>query len=190
MSFVTAALSAGYLSAGLLCLKVASRPLADVSAQRAPEDVRRVAALWTGCGIALGLLSVLALWRLDVLLGDMLRQASRSGGWYPLRRPFQAAALVAGLCLAWKVLRAALPLGACRPLLGCVAGTLLLSFVVWGRFVSWHWLDTVLNFRWAGGTTGRWLEVSGLLAVAVLAALSAWEGRRIARAVSSPANRV
>lgn len=165
MSPATAILAAGYLSAGLLCLSVARRVPPGQSAEQDPAGCRRTAMLWTGCGFALALLSVLALWRLDLMLGDMLRQASRVDGWYPLRRPFQAAALVAGFWLAWKVLREALPSGAGRPLLGCVSGTLLLVFVVWGRFVSWHWMDSVLNFRWAGGSAGRWLEVTGLLAV-------------------------
>ncbi len=182
MSFVASSLAVGYLSAGLLCLAVAYWPPAERVARPAPDEVRRVATLWAGCGFALTLLAVLALWQLDLMLGDVLRQSSREVGWYSLRRPFQAAALVAGLWLAWKVLREALPSGA-SPLLGCVALTLLLAFVVWGRFVSWHWMDSVLNFRLGGASTGRWLEVSGLLSVAVLAA---WQWRRDAIVVTAP----
>lgn len=182
MSLVAATLAAGYLSAGLLCLRVARRLPADASARGDPAETSRVGMLWAGCGLALALLSMLALWGLDLRLGDMLRQASRDDGWYPLRRPFQAAALVAGLWLVWKVLRDVLPSGASGPLLGCVASTLLLAFVVWGRFVSWHWMDSVLNFRWAGASTGRWFEVTGLLAVA---AFAVWQRRRDTCASSS-----
>lgn len=157
MSATAWAMASGYASAGLLCLKVAvSRPTTEVD---------RMQRIWAGCAFVLALLAVLAVWRLDLVLGDWLRQALRASGWYPLRRPLQAAALLASLWLGWVLLREALPPGAGWPLVGCVLGTGLLSFVGWGRLLSWHTLDGVLNFRWVGVSTGRWMELLGLLAV-------------------------
>ncbi len=133
--------------------------------------------LWSRCGFALALLAVLTVWRLELVLGDWLRETLRSGGWYPQRRPLQAAALVLSVCLGGQLLRHALPAGVGRPLLGGVAGTSLLMFILWARLLSWHPLDAVLNFRCAGVSTGRWLEAAGLL---VVTSCAAWQMRAVA----------
>lgn len=164
------AMASAYLSAGLLCLKVAALRPAHRMAQLVPAEVRRIENLWRGCAMALALLAVLAVWRADLMLGEWLRQGLRGSGWYPLRRPIQAAVLLASLCLGGWLLKEFLPPDAAWPALGCAAGTALLLFVSWGRFLSWHWLDAVLNARWLGVSTGRWLEAASLLAVTACAA--------------------
>lgn len=160
------AVASGYASAGLLCLTVAG-------ARRA-ADLDRVEAVWAGCALAMALLAVWTLWRLDLVLGDLLRQGARQTGWYPLRRPLQAAALLASVWMGWLLLRESLPPGAGWPLVGCVSATALLLFVGWARLLSWHALDGLLNLRWAGMSLARWLELAGLLAVACFAA---WQWR-------------
>ena len=117
---------------------------------------------------------MLTAWRLDLTLGEWLRQGLRDLGWYPLRRPLQAAALMFSVWLGWLVLTDVLPANASGPLLASVAGTALLLFVGWGRLLSWHSLDAILNARWAGISAGRWLEAMGLLLVA---AFATWQWR-------------
>lgn len=170
-------MASGYASTSLLCLKVAVTRPARAAVQRRPEEIKRAQAWWLCCGAVLALLAVLAVWRLDLVLGDWLRRSLQDAGWYPLRRPLQVGALVFSVWLGWLVLSDALPSGSDRlgwPLLASVGGTSLLLFVGWGRLLSWHALDAVLNARWVGVSTGRWLEAIGLLVVAVFATWQWW----------------
>lgn len=174
MGFSMWVMASCYASASLLCFKVAGSRLASQGAQHLAADSRRVQMLWACCAMVLAVLAVLAVWRLDLVLGEWLRQGLRDSGWYPMRRPLQVGALMFSLWLSWLVLSDVLPAGAGGPLLGCVAGTSLLLFVSWGRLLSWHSLDAVLNARWAGISAGRWLEALGLCTVAVFAT---WQWR-------------
>lgn len=176
------ALASAYASVCLLCLKVAASRSTSRIVQLLPAEVRRAESLWLGCAIALALLAVLAVWRLDLMLGEWLRQGLRNSGWYPMRRPLQGAVLLTSLWLIVLLLKKLLPSDTAWPLLGCAVGTALLLFVSWGRFLSWHWLDAVLDARWLGVSTGRWLEAGGLLAVAGCAA---WQWRETATAATA-----
>lgn len=163
MSASTWAVASGYASAGLLCLTVA--------AGRRADDIDRSGTLWAACALVLAVLAVLTLWRLDLMVGDWLRQAIRDAGWYPLRRPLQAAALIFSVWLGWLLLSESLPSGAAWPLVGCVLATALLLFVGWARLLSWHTLDAFMNLRWSGMSLARWLELAGLMAVVCFAVL-------------------
>ncbi len=165
-------IASAYVCAAALCLKAAQGLTPQGAFARL--EAARMDGAWMACGLVLVLLSLLTVSRLDLVLGDVLRSALRASGWYPLRRPLQVAALLVSLWLGWLALGAALPPGAAGTLVGCVCATALLLLVAWGRLLSWHTLDSLLNLRWMGLSTGRWLEVLGLLGAALCAS---WQWR-------------
>ena len=140
-------------------------------------------ALWRAASALLLVLALNALLHADRLLVLALRDAARAGGWYAWRRPLQGAALAALFLvtlLAWlrgrRLHEAAVASRhadgsrrrhAARPgqVLGWGGLSLLLALAA-VRLVSLHHTDLVLDHRLLGLSVGRWIEATGLLALA------------------------
>ena len=120
---------------------------------------------WFLAAVILALLGFDALYRVDTFLTDFARVVSQREGWYGVRQEWQLLSLVlvgsAGLATssllgvrieeAWSECSAA------------VSGVLLLLLLAVLRLVSFHDTDTLLNLRLVWFSTGRLLELAGLL---------------------------
>lgn len=115
---------------------------------------------WLAAGGVLGVLAVVQVTRADLLATSALRAWAWQSGWYGLRRPAQVIALLAGVLAVRHLARRACVDG----LLAAGVGACLL--VAWGRMVSLHQLDSLMDARMLGLSWGRWVDAAGLVLVA------------------------
>ncbi|MFZ2736736.1 MAG: hypothetical protein WBI20_04515 [Burkholderiaceae bacterium] len=122
---------------------------------------------WWLAAVLLLLLGLNTVFQLDLLLVLLLRTGARLQGWYQERRLLQYPLLLtlgaSGLVLlAWLRTRIENDWPLLWPI---VLGLGLLVAVAGLRLVSFHASDELLDARLWGVSTGRWLELAGMIGV-------------------------
>jgi hypothetical protein len=130
-------------------------------------QVANARILWQLCACMCAGIALSSAFDLDSILLAWLRSIAKISGWYVWRRPLQAIALmVGGLCLwmslgtvlALKSNQAPWPRSSSVALIAC----LILVGMWWSKLVSWHSMDTWMNWRLHGIGLGRWIELLAL----------------------------
>lgn len=157
-----------FVVVGVLCL------LADIlgNSLEVSSAMGMGTGLWRWHTVLLWLMATNSLVQGDALFVIWMREALHAGGWYELRRPLQAATLVALLTVSAMVFKTTSRTSLWAqpeqpPVADKLAGVgmTLLLLVLSLRFVSLHYTDEMLNLRMAGPSLGRWLEMAGLVLV-------------------------
>lgn len=155
-----------FAAVAILCV------LADILGESRDLPSSGAGGLWRWSTALLWLMAANLLIQGDQLFVTWMRETSRAGGWYELRRPLQVGAvavLLAASAITFKrmVRSSAWAQAARRPMAERLAasGVALLVLIVSLRFISMHYTDWVLNARLAGASLGRWLEMAGLVLV-------------------------
>jgi hypothetical protein len=153
-------------------ITVGAYALAVVLAWRNAQTARRTAvpsSFWIGLAAVLLLLGLNKQLDLQTWFGQTGRDMALAQGWYEQRRYVQFAFIVL-LCagavgaLVWARNHWAALWKEYRWVLGGVA--LLLLFIV-VRAATFHHLDALIGAEMVGSTMGRWLEIVGVLVVAL-----------------------
>ncbi len=171
-------LTLAYFAAALSCWAAVRR--AELTRRRATM-LEREWLLWrasTALLVALGLNKQLDLQR---AFTEIVRVASRSGGWYRERRDVQfvfiavlaLCALGTGVAALWATRRASAPTR-----LAAAGSAALLAFVV-ARALSFQLVDVAIAQEWIGLRVGSLVES---LALATLIAAARWQRRSLSGA--------
>ena len=132
---------------------------------------KRDRKFWTGAAVLLGLLGLNKELDLQTLLTDTARRLAHFEGWYEHRRFVQGVFLLllaVGLVISIVALtrwlrRSALPVKA-----AALGIALLFAFIVM-RAGSFHHVDQWVTVSLAGLRRGWWLEIAGILVIALSA---------------------
>ena len=151
-----------FVGAGLTV--VAARGSADVSDRN----------FWFGCAALLVLLGFNKQLDMQGYVTTVGRSLAHSEGWYEQRRLIQAAfvtalAVIATASIGWLIVR--LRRSAPPVKIAALGIVLLFTFVLW-RAASFHHMDVWVTRNIAGMRSGWWLELAGIIVIALSAAAS------------------
>lgn len=148
--------------------------LAETSGKASGESSSNTGGLWRSLTALLWLMATNILIQGDLWFISWMRDVSRAGGWYEVRRPLQAvtlAILAVGSVVVFdrKARSSKQVKSVWLPVADRLAGggMLLLLLIVSLRFISLHQTDQVINMSVAGPSLGRWVEMVGLVLVGV-----------------------